>query len=81
MKTENFIFKIVADYIGVNEDEVKNESELSETLGLNSLDKVNLLLRFEDELGTELEEKDFYKVSRVGDIVEYFKREKLAIPD
>ena len=46
--------KIVAEQLGVNEAEIKNESSFVEDLGADSLDTVELVMALEEEFETEV---------------------------
>ena len=51
---EQRVRKIVAEQLGVNEAEVKNESSFLDDLGADSLDMVELVMCLEDEFETEV---------------------------
>ena len=47
---ENRVKKIVAEQLGVNESEIKNESTFVDDLGADSLDTVELVMRLKKNL-------------------------------
>ena len=51
---EQRVKKIVAEQLGVNEADVKNESSFVNDLGADSLDLVELVMRFEEEFDIEI---------------------------
>ena len=51
---EQRIKKIVAEQLGVNEAEVKNESSFVDDLGADSLDTVELVMALEEEFECEI---------------------------
>ena len=51
---EQRIKKIVAEQLGVNEAEVKNESSFVNDLGADSLDTVELVMALEEEFDCEI---------------------------
>ncbi len=51
---EQRVKKIVAEQLGVNEAEIKNESSFLDDLGADSLDMVELVMALEDEFETEI---------------------------
>src|SRR3979490_2282941 len=51
---EQRIKKIVAEQLGVNEADVKNESSFVDDLGADSLDTVELVMALEEEFGCEI---------------------------
>jgi acyl carrier protein len=65
--------KIVAEQLGVNEAEIKNESSFVDDLGADSLDTVELVMAFEEEFGIEIPDEDAEKITRVKEAVEYIE--------
>lgn len=65
---------IVAEKLGVEEDEISLSSELVEDLGADSLDLVDLVMAFEDEFGTKVEDEEIESINTVEDIVKYIKK-------
>ena len=43
----------------------------TEDLGLNSLDLVELVVRFEDEFDIEISDRHFHKFVKIEDVIEY----------
>ena len=70
---EQRVKKIVAEQLGVNEAEIKNESSFVEDLGADSLDTVELVMAFEEEFGIEIPDEDAEKITRVKEAVEYIE--------
>ena len=52
--TEEQVKNIVAEQLGVKEDEVKNESSFVDDLGADSLDTVELVMALEEEFEIEI---------------------------
>ena len=63
--------EIIADKLGVNEDEITMESTFIDDLGADSLDIVELIMSLEEELEIEIPDEDAEKFKTVGDVVEY----------
>ena len=57
MSIELRVKKIVAEQLGVNESEVKNESSFVNDLGADSLDTVELVMALEEEFECEIQMK------------------------
>ena len=55
---EDRVKKIVAEQLGVKEDEVSNESSFVDDLGADSLDTVELVMALEEEFDTEIPDED-----------------------
>ena len=70
---EQRVKKIVAEQLGVNEAEIKNESSFVDDLGADSLDTVELVMALEEEFETEIPDEDAEKIKTVGDVVNYVK--------
>ena len=68
---EQRVKKIVAEQLGVNEAEIKNESSFVDDLGADSLDTVELVMAFEEEFGIEIPDEDAEKITRVKEAIEY----------
>ncbi|WP_026487229.1 acyl carrier protein [Caldanaerobius polysaccharolyticus] len=66
--------KIVAEQLGVGEDEITTESSFIDDLGADSLDVVELIMALEEEFDIEIPDEDAEKISTVGDAVEYIKQ-------
>ena len=65
--------KIVAEQLGVNEAEVKNESSFVDDLGADSLDTVELVMALEEEFECEIPDEDAEKISTVQAAIDYIK--------
>ena len=70
---EQRVRKIVAEQLGVNEADVKNESSFVNDLGADSLDTVELVMALEEEFETEIPDEEAEKIRTVGDAIEYVK--------
>ncbi|WP_455129436.1 acyl carrier protein [Pseudoramibacter alactolyticus] len=60
---------IIAEQLGVSEDEITEESNLVEDLEADSLDIVELVMAFEDEFGVKVPDDELENVKTVGDIL------------
>ena len=63
---EQRVKKIVAEQLGVNEAEIKNESSFLDDLGADSLDMVELVMAAEEEFGIEIADEDAEKWATFG---------------
>jgi acyl carrier protein len=71
MSVENRIKSIIADQLGVAEDQIKPESKFIEDLGADSLDLVELIMAMEEEFQTEIPDEEAEKIRTVGDAISY----------
>ena len=67
------IKEIIADQLGVDEEEITSDARFIEDLGADSLDLVELIMALEEEFDLEIPDEDAEKISTVGDAVEYIK--------
>jgi acyl carrier protein len=65
--------KIIAEQLGVEEDEVTSEASFVEDLGADSLDTVELVMALEEEFGIEIPYEDAEKILTVGKALDYIK--------
>jgi len=68
---EQRVKKIVAEQLGVAEDEVKLESSFVDDLGADSLDTVELVMALEDEFEIEIPDEQAEKITTVQQAVDY----------
>jgi acyl carrier protein len=70
---EQRVKKIIAEQLGVNEAEIKNESSFVDDLGADSLDTVELVMALEEEFDTEIPDEDAEKINTVQQAIDYVK--------
>ena len=68
---EQRVKKIVAEQLGVNEADVKNESTFVDDLGADSLDTVELVMALEEEFECEIPDEEAEKITTVQQAVDY----------
>src|SRR5262249_41613049 len=68
---EQRVKKIVAEQLGVNEAEIKNESSFVDDLGADSLDTVELVMALEEEFETEIPDEEAEKITTVQQAIAY----------
>src|SRR5258708_39397563 len=59
MSVEDRVKSIIVEQLGVDADEVQPEASFVEDLGADSLDKVELIMAFEEEFGVESYEDEY----------------------
>lgn len=62
---------IIKDLLGVDEAKITPEARFREELEADSLDLVELIMKFEDEFGAEISDEDAQKITTVGEAVSY----------
>ncbi len=65
--------KIIAEQLGVNEAEIKNDSSFVDDLGADSLDTVELVMALEEEFECEIPDEEAEKITNVQQAVDYVK--------
>ncbi len=71
MDTATFdkVKKIIVEQLGVEENEVTPEASITEDLGADSLDQVELVMAFETEFNIDIPDDEAEKIKTVGDAV------------
>jgi acyl carrier protein len=67
---------IIADQLGVSEDEIKIESSFIEDLGADSLDIVELVMAMVEEFEIEIPDEEAENIKSVGDAINYINTHK-----
>ena len=68
---EQRVKKLVAEQLGVNEADVKNESSFVNDLGADSLDTVELVMALEEEFETEIPDGEAENIVTVQHAIDY----------
>jgi acyl carrier protein len=67
---------IIAEQLGVGEDEIKATSSFIEDLGADSLDIVELVMAMEEEFEVEIPDEEAENIKTVQDAVNYINTHK-----
>ena len=73
---EQRVKKIVAEQLGVNEVDIKNESSFVDDLGADSLDTVELVMALEEEFECEIPDDEAEKITTVQRAIDYVTAHK-----
>ena len=65
--------KIIVDQLDVEEDKVTEAASITDDLGADSLDVVDLVMSFEEEFDIEIPDDQVEKIKTVGDIVKFIE--------
>lgn len=68
---EERVKKIVAEQLGVNEEDVTKEASFVDDLGADSLDTVELVMALEEEFETEIPDEEAEKITNVQLAIDY----------
>jgi acyl carrier protein len=76
---EEKVNQIVIEQLEVEPSEVTPEASFADDLGADSLDRVELVMAFEESFGLEIPDEDAEKIVTVQDAVEYIQRHAKSI--
>lgn len=63
--------ELIAEELGIELEIIELESDLSEDLGADSLDAIELIMAVEEAYDVEIADSDAVNIKRVSDIVNY----------
>ncbi|HEU4781811.1 MAG TPA: acyl carrier protein [Ktedonobacterales bacterium] len=62
---------VIAEQLGVDENEVTDTASFTEDLNADSLDLVELIMSLEEQFGLQISDEDAEKLTTVGEAVDY----------
>ena len=68
------IKKVIADQLGVAEEEITKEASFVDDLGADSLDTVELVMALEEEFETEIADEEAEKLTTVQKTIDYISK-------
>lgn len=68
----------VVEKLGIEESKVTDEASFINDLGADSLDTVELVMKFEEEFEIKIPDEDSEKIMKVGDAINYIA-EKVGV--
>ena len=74
MSIEDRVKKIVAEQLGVKEEEVQASASFVEDLGADSLDTVELVMALEEEFETEIPDEEAEQITTVQAAIDYINK-------
>ena len=69
---EKFV-RLLVDELQIDEADITMDAELSNDLGINSIELADLVMQCEDKFGIEIQDDDIRQFTTVGDVVEYLE--------
>ena len=63
--------KIIAEQLGVDDEQIVPSASFTDDLNADSLDLVELIMSLEEEFGVEIPDADAEKILTVGDALNY----------
>lgn len=75
-RIERRVKRLIADELGIEEDEVGLDTNLVDDLDADDLDRVSLVIRLEEEFDLTVADEDVEKLKTVRDMCQYVKQHK-----
>ena len=69
---EQFV-NLLLDELQIDKNEITMDAELSNDLGINSIELADLVMICEDRFGIEINDEDIRSFTTVGDVVKYLE--------
>jgi acyl carrier protein len=73
-KIERRVRRLIADELGIEEDEVSIDANLVDDLDADELDRVSVVMRLEEEFDLAIPDEDVEKMKTVRDMSNYIKQ-------
>jgi acyl carrier protein len=70
--------KIVIQHLGVDAEKVVDNADFIDDLGADSLDRVELVMAFEEEFGVEIPDDAAESIVTVGDAARFVEKAKAS---
>ncbi|MGL5973261.1 MAG: acyl carrier protein [Oscillospiraceae bacterium] len=65
--------KLICDQLDIEEEKITENSSITDDLGADSLDMVDLIMSVEEEFDIDIPEESVENISKVGDVVKYIE--------
>ena len=69
------VIEIMANYLGLKEEEITSDLDLMDDLNINSYDIMSIIGKFEDEFDIEVPDEDIRNFITVADVINYIKKQ------
>ena len=66
--------KVIAEIMGLNENEIKNNSSFADDLGADSIDKIDIVIALEIEFECEISDEEAEKITTVQQAIDAAKK-------
>jgi len=78
MSAEQGVREILIETLSVQPEEIKMDEKLSDSLGVDSTEMVNVILALEKKFGVRIDDKQITKNSSVRDIITVIESKRAA---
>ena len=76
---EQTVRQIIADQLGLEVSQISENASFADDLGADSLDRVELIMAFEETFNLEIPDADGEKISTVQQAVEYIEKNARSV--
>lgn len=76
MTTTDKVRDIISKQLSVKLENIKDESNIAEELGADSLDLVEILMSLEDEFGISIPDEAIPEIKTIKDVVAFIEKNK-----
>ncbi|MCK4912096.1 MAG: acyl carrier protein [Candidatus Omnitrophica bacterium] len=76
MELKKEVIELISKTLDINEDEVKADQKLYDSIGVDSTEMVELVVTFNKHFGVKIETNEITKFSTVNEIVDLIERKK-----
>ena len=76
MSTFDKVKEVIIDKLGVDESAITEEAHFVNDLGADSLDTVELIMEFEEEISIEIPDEDAENITTVSSSIKYIDEHK-----
>lgn len=73
MAVADKVFGIVAERMGVKQEDISDQTSFITDLGADSLDQVELIMELEDQFDLNIPDEDAEKIETIGDAIKYIE--------
>lgn len=70
---EDTVNSIIVEKLGVDESDVNPDASITNDLGADSLDTVELIMEFEKEFDLTIPDEEAEEIATVGDAIDYLE--------
>jgi acyl carrier protein len=78
MSVEPGVQELIIEILSVQPEEIKMDEKLSDSLGVDSTEMVNVILALEKKFGVRIDDKQITKNSSVRDIIAVIESKRAA---
>jgi acyl carrier protein len=74
MSLKEKVYRVIAEKLEIDSDEIVPEASFVDDLGADSLDLVELIMSMEEEFELDIDDKDAEKLKTVQDVLDYLEK-------